>query len=202
MALDSGELQRVGVVEGDVLVYLGDVQLGDSRAIDNAKLKYGGSKAVLRVNRDGVTLDFDIQVGPLGVSVDECVTFDPNDRADVALHALNRAVAAMVVSTLPPAGPYDCLGVVGAERVVGINLLKDFAAAVVDLVGGNSGAVQDEISRARTACVQAMAVDAAKLGATAVHGIQFSLSEFSGGGKSMLMLMASGTAVRLIGGAS
>ena len=47
----------------------------------------------------------------------------------------------------------------------------------------------------RETCLSELKVEADQLGANAVIGVDLDYSEISGGGKSMLFLVASGTAV-------
>ena len=55
--------------------------------------------------------------------------------------------------------------------------------------------MQQGLKEARTAALDELRAEALALGADAVVGIDLDYSEISGGGKSMLFLVASGTAV-------
>ena len=90
----------------------------------------------------------------------------------------------------------DVLGLVTAECVFGMNLFRDMFAAVRDAVGGRSSATQKVLRDAKTACLYELKREAHELGADGVIGIDLDYSEISGGGKSMLFLVASGTAVK------
>lgn len=57
--------------------------------------------------------------------------------------------------------------------------------------------MQQGLKEARTAALDELRAEALALGADAVVGIDLDYSEISGGGKSMLFLVASGTAVKL-----
>jgi uncharacterized protein YbjQ (UPF0145 family) len=57
--------------------------------------------------------------------------------------------------------------------------------------------VQDTLRELREQAVEELREEAARLGADAVVAVDLDYSEFSGGGKSMLFLVANGTAVRL-----
>jgi uncharacterized protein YbjQ (UPF0145 family) len=89
------------------------------------------------------------------------------------------------------------LDVVSAECVFGMNLFRDFFAGLRDIFGGRSEAAQNVLRDARRACLHELRLEAALLGANAVIGVDLDYSEFSGQGKSMLFLVASGTAVIL-----
>jgi uncharacterized protein YbjQ (UPF0145 family) len=89
------------------------------------------------------------------------------------------------------------LGVIGAEHVLGINVIREFIAGVTDFVGGRSGVLQAELRTARESCLRELATTARDLNADAVIATSFQLSEFTGQGKSMILVQASGTAVQL-----
>jgi uncharacterized protein YbjQ (UPF0145 family) len=57
--------------------------------------------------------------------------------------------------------------------------------------------VQNTLKDARKVALDELRSEAAYLGADAVIGVDLDYSEISGGGKSMLFLVASGTAVKL-----
>ena len=87
-------------------------------------------------------------------------------------------------------------GVVFGEVISGVNFLKDFAASIRNLVGGRSGSYEEELIAARTQAMQEMSDRASRLGADAVVGIDIDY-EVLGENNGMLMVTASGTAVRL-----
>ncbi len=87
-------------------------------------------------------------------------------------------------------------GIVHGEAILGANIFKDLFAGIRDIVGGRSGAYEQELAKARTIAMEEMAASAAQLGADAVIGIDLDY-ETVGQGGSMLMVTASGTAVRL-----
>jgi uncharacterized protein YbjQ (UPF0145 family) len=88
------------------------------------------------------------------------------------------------------------LGIVFGEAIVGANILRDIFAQVRDIVGGRSGAYEAELRRARETALAELAEAARRLGADAVVGVDLDY-EVLGSGNSMLMVTASGTAVRL-----
>lgn len=87
--------------------------------------------------------------------------------------------------------------VITSECAFGMNIFRDFFAGIRDVVGGRSDATQKILKDARRTCLYELRREALELGADAVIGIDLDYSEFSGGGKSMLFLVASGTAVVL-----
>lgn len=87
------------------------------------------------------------------------------------------------------------IDIVTAECVFGMNVLRDFFAAMTDFFGGRSEATQNVLRDARTTCLRELRREALLVGANAVIAVDLDYSEFSGQGKSMLFLVASGTAV-------
>jgi uncharacterized protein YbjQ (UPF0145 family) len=83
-------------------------------------------------------------------------------------------------------------GLVTGEAVMGANLFRDFFARVRDVVGGRSSAYQKELRKARDYAVEEMIEEAEELGANAVIGVDL---DYEVMGESMLMVIASGTAV-------
>lgn len=90
----------------------------------------------------------------------------------------------------------DYKGVVFGEVISGVNFIRDFAASIRNFIGGRSGSYEDELIKARTQAMQEMSERAAQLGADAVVGIDIDY-EVLGEGGGMLMVTASGTAVKL-----
>ena len=88
--------------------------------------------------------------------------------------------------------------IVSAECAFGMNIFRDFFASVTDIVGGRSGATQSVLRDARTTALRELRREALMVGADAVIGVDLDYSEFSGQGKGMLFLVASGTAVKLM----
>ena len=87
-------------------------------------------------------------------------------------------------------------GIVTGEAIVGANIIKDLFAGIRDIVGGRSGAYEKELRRSRETALAEMSEEARATGADAVVGIDLDY-EVVGSGGSMLMVAASGTAVRL-----
>lgn len=87
------------------------------------------------------------------------------------------------------------LGIVSAEVVIGVNLFEDIASSFRDVFGGRSKALQDNLRKAKDQALQELRQEAHALGANAVVATALNYSEVSGGGKSMLFLVATGTAV-------
>lgn len=87
--------------------------------------------------------------------------------------------------------------IITAECAFGMNIFKDFFAGVRDIFGGRSKATQGVLRDARKTVLSELRKEAYAVGANAVIAIDLDYSEFSGGGKSMLFVVASGTAVKV-----
>ena len=103
----------------------------------------------------------------------------------------------MIVTTTPtiegrPIRTYH--GIVTGEAIMGANVVRAFFASVTDIVGGRSGAYESKLQDARETALREMQDQAARLGATAVVGVDL---DYEVVGNSMLMVSASGTAVTL-----
>jgi uncharacterized protein YbjQ (UPF0145 family) len=87
------------------------------------------------------------------------------------------------------------LGVVTGEAILGAHIFKDLFAGIRDIVGGRSGAYERVLADARKMALDEIAQAAAEKGANAVVAIDLDY-EVLGQGNSMLMVTASGTAVK------
>ena len=87
-------------------------------------------------------------------------------------------------------------GVVFGEVIAGVNFVKDFVAGLSNFFGGRSGTYEEELINARQQALDEMEQRAAQLGADAVVGVDIDY-EVLGADNGMLMVTASGTAVRL-----
>ena len=90
----------------------------------------------------------------------------------------------------------DYLGIVTGEVIVGANIFKDLFAGIRDIVGGRSGAYERTLGDARKIALDELGQAAAALGADAVVGVDLDY-EVLGANNGMLMVTASGTAVKL-----
>ena len=87
-------------------------------------------------------------------------------------------------------------GIVSGEAILGANIFRDIFAGIRDIVGGRSAAYEQELRKAKTIALQEMEQQAGDLGANAVVGVDLDYETIQVGG-GMLMVSASGTAVRL-----
>ena len=85
-------------------------------------------------------------------------------------------------------------GLVSGEAIMGANVFKDVFASVRDIVGGRSAAYEQELKRAKDLALAEMTQEAEGLGSHAVVSVDLDYETVGQG--SMLMVSASGTAVR------
>ncbi len=105
----------------------------------------------------------------------------------------------MIVTTTPSVEGRritEYKGVVFGEVIAGVNFVKDFVAGLSNFFGGRSGTYDDDLINARQQALAEMEQRAAQLGADAVVGVDIDY-EVLGADNGMLMVTASGTAVRL-----
>lgn len=87
-------------------------------------------------------------------------------------------------------------GIVTGETIIGANIFRDFMAGIRDFFGGRSGSYEKVLREAKDTALQEMTQEADARGANAVIGIDLDY-ETVGESGSMLMVTASGTAVRV-----
>jgi len=87
------------------------------------------------------------------------------------------------------------LGVVSGEAIMGADIFKDLFAGIRNIVGGRASAYEQELRRAKDIALEEMMENAKSLGANAVIGVDLDYETLGQGG-NMLMVSASGTAVK------
>ena len=105
----------------------------------------------------------------------------------------------VLVTTTPTVEGYpiqEYLGVVTGEVIIGANLFRDFFANIRDIVGGRSGSYERILREAREQAIEELQSEAASRGGNAVVAIDLDY-EVIGDTGSMLMVSASGTAVKI-----
>ena len=86
-------------------------------------------------------------------------------------------------------------GIVFGEVISGVNIVKDIMAGLTNIFGGRSNTYEGELIAARENAIREMQERAAQMGANAVVGVDIDY-EVLGADNGMLMVTASGTAVR------
>ena len=102
----------------------------------------------------------------------------------------------MIVTTTPSVEGHrivEYCGIVTGEAILGANIFRDLFAQVRDIVGGRSGAYEKALAEARETALREMEDRAGAMGGTAVVGVDLDYEVIN----NMLMVSASGTAVRL-----
>ncbi|MGB1389898.1 MAG: heavy metal-binding domain-containing protein [Paracoccaceae bacterium] len=102
----------------------------------------------------------------------------------------------MIITTTPSVEGYQIAeykGIVVGEAILGANVFRDIFAGITDIIGGRSGAYEEELGNARRVALTELEERAAELHATAVVGVDLDYEVIN----NMLMVSASGTAVVL-----
>jgi len=102
----------------------------------------------------------------------------------------------MIVTTTPSVegkNIIDYKGIVVGEAILGANVFRDIFASITDIVGGRSGAYEEELGKARDIALKELEERAVSRGANAVVGVDLDYEVIN----NMLMVSASGTAVVL-----
>jgi len=102
----------------------------------------------------------------------------------------------MIVTTTPGVAGREIgeyLGVVTAQSVLGVNAFKDVSAGMRNIFGGRSKSYENELASGVSDSLAEMEQQAQALGADAVVGVDI---DYESVGSNMLMISASGTAVR------
>lgn len=105
----------------------------------------------------------------------------------------------MILTTTPSVEGRNIVeykGIVFGEVVAGVNFFKDFGAGIRNIIGGRSSSYEGELIEAREDALRELSERASRLGADAVVGIDIDY-EVLGEAGGMLMVTASGTAVKL-----
>ena len=84
-------------------------------------------------------------------------------------------------------------GIVSGETIIGANIFKDFFASIRDIIGGRSGSYEKVLREAKDIALKEMSEQAERMGANAVLAVDLDYETI---GESILMVTASGTAVR------
>lgn len=125
---------------------------------------------------------------------------EAGDYASLPTDVIDELAKDITLTTEPMMAEYRTLErieIITAECVFGMNLFRDFFAGIRDIFGGRSSASQKVLRDSRKVCLTELKREALIVGANAVVGVDLDYSEISGDGKSMLFLVASGTAVRV-----
>lgn len=107
-----------------------------------------------------------------------------------------RGIIVTTTPTIEGRPVQEYLGIVTGEVIVGANLFRDLFANIRDIVGGRSGSYERILGDARRQAIAELQAECGTLGGNAVVGVDLDY-EVIGSSGSMLMVSASGTAVRI-----
>jgi len=105
----------------------------------------------------------------------------------------------MITTTTPSIEGHKIIayyGIVSGDTIIGANIFRDFFANIRDVVGGRSKSYEKVLREAKETALREMNTKAAALGANAVVGVDLDY-ETVGASGSMLMVVATGTAVKV-----
>jgi uncharacterized protein YbjQ (UPF0145 family) len=88
------------------------------------------------------------------------------------------------------------LGVINAQSIIGANIFKDIFAGLRDVFGGRSATYEKVLEQAKEDALRELTQKAQALGANAILGVDLDF-ETVGSSGSMLMVIATGTAVKI-----
>lgn len=197
--------EQAGAIDGDIIDTYAGITITGNEDLSAAIEKAG--PAVMTVIRNGQVQRIEIKTLPMGITTTlieyipetgESLPFGSDD--EKARRLEDHRIAQILVTTTPFVNGRRVdkyIDVVTAECVFGMTIFADIFTSLTDFFGGRSGTSQNTLRKARETCLYELRKEAMNKGANAVIGIDLDYSEFSGQGKSMLFLVASGTAVVL-----
>lgn len=125
---------------------------------------------------------------------------DNKDYESLPIDVIDELAKDIILTTEPVMDGYfveERLEIITAECVFGMNIFRDMFAGIRDIFGGRSSASQKVLRDSRKTCLTELRREALMVDANAVIAVDLDYSEISGDDKSMLFLVASGTAVRV-----
>lgn len=200
---DGGQAAKAGLVPHDIVVKIGSMSVDSHESLASA-IAAVTAETPIQFIREGRLLVAKLLPGKLDVAYGVIEAEIPDAHAsplkspEEAKADHERGLSEMIVTTAHNVDGYQVtrqLGVITAECVFGMNVFRDFFAAIRDVFGGRSQATQNVLRDARETCLTELKAEAIARGANAIIAVDLDYNEFSGDGKSMLFLVASGTAV-------
>lgn len=119
------------------------------------------------------------------------------ENREASKEKLIRSIALTTAPSLEGFRVMKTLDVIAAECVLGVSIVREAFASLTDIAGGRSKSIQKSLAEAKMMCLYELRKQAFELGGNAVIAVDLDYSEISGGGKSMMFLVASGTAVQI-----
>lgn len=164
-----------------------------------------GQQITLQVFRAGILEELNCPGGDLGLSVSQQISYSV--KSLTMSHSertskldLDEKFRLMPLSTTPFIADQNAtktLGIVSAECVYGINFVKDLFAQVRDFTGGRSETMQKILKDGRLQVTEELKRRALEMNADGIVGISITYNEISGKNNQMLMICATGTAIKI-----
>lgn len=110
---------------------------------------------------------------------------------------MNERILITSTNTIEGAEIENYSGLISTNVVVGTNFFSDFGASITDIFGGHSATYQRKLQGIYNAALDGLKSKAETLTANAIIGLSIDFDEISGKGKSMFMISAMGTAVKV-----
>jgi uncharacterized protein YbjQ (UPF0145 family) len=180
----------VGIHKDDYLLTYDGKPINSDDSLSEAINSNTKEEVIVVIYRNKDEMEFTVKAGPLGIST-------RTSELDVDLIEAAKSVLLTTAHTVEGFKLRKTHDIVTSECVYGMNIFKDILASFTDVIGGRSGASQKVLKDLKETCLRELRYEAALLGANAIIAVDLDYSEFSGGGKSMLFLVASGTAVTI-----
>jgi uncharacterized protein YbjQ (UPF0145 family) len=108
-----------------------------------------------------------------------------------------KKIPVSTASTIHGVNITETFGFVSSHVIAGTNLFSDIFAIFSDTFGGRSKTYKKQLTAIKAEAVQELMDEAIRAGGNAIVGMSIDLDEVSGGGKSMFMITASGTSVKI-----
>ena len=182
-----------GIKVGDFMLFSNGKSLANKAVLLELVESTDVFSAIQIVRANGESVFIERMIAPFGVSFLEV--------SDSELETEFDYMSCVAVSTTPeiPNREIDySIDLITAECVYGMNIFSDLFMELRDVFGGRSATVQKAFKDARTIAMNELRREALEIGGNAIVGIDLDYNEISGGGKrGMLLLVASGTAVKL-----
>src|SRR5688572_33272753 len=90
----------------------------------------------------------------------------------------------------------EYLGVINAQSIIGANIFKDILGGLRDVLGGRRKTYEGVLEQAKEDALRELSQKAQAMGANGILGVDLDF-ETVGSSGSMLMVIATGSAVRL-----
>lgn len=205
----SGNAAKAGIIVDDIIAKVNDREVETVDSLIAIMQSNEGQECQFEIICKGELKTIVMMAGPLGLSlipIDiEYKYYEAKSGSDPTLrkmsedrYELHKKIGNIQLTTAPSLEGYRIVKtetVIGAECAFGMNVFKDIFTSVTDFTGGRSGALQNTLRDARNRCLEDLRLEAYEAGANAVVAVDIDYSEFSGGGRAMLFVAASGTAV-------